>query len=457
MVARIFLCHASEDKAQVREVYHQLKALGFAPWLDEMDILPGQKWDYEIKRALETSDFVLVFLSTRSVGKIGYVQREFRRALYHAEEMPEGFIHTIPVKLDDCAVPRRFSRHQWANLYEAGAFDRIVCAINAGLLQRQQSVNQTQLEGLSEKTELAAIRTQMLKADSVWELREALYSTEKLLERYPNNPEARLLKDQLERAIQYELTPETQAPPYSISMAVGLTNSIGMEFVLIPAGTFMMGSPDSDAEAYDDERPAHQVIISQPFYLGKYPVTHAQWEAVMGNRPSFFKGNPYAPVEAVSWDDVHAFLRKLNEQEEGGGDYRLPTEAQWEYACRAGTETPWYHPDVNAIAWYKGNTGGFSGFGGKPQTVGQKLPNAWGLYDMLGNVWEWCHDGKRTYTADAAVDPMGPTGAGAVRVIRGGGWNCAAQDVRAALRFWFPPGRRADHLGFRCASSGPSK
>src|SRR6266478_4702264 len=114
IMARIFLCHASEDKAQVREVYHQLKALGFEPWLDEVDILPGQDWEYEIEQALETSDFVIVFLSTRSVEKVGYVQSEFRRALYHAEEMPESFVHTIPVKLDDCAVPRRFSHHQWA-------------------------------------------------------------------------------------------------------------------------------------------------------------------------------------------------------------------------------------------------------------------------------------------------------------------------------------------------------
>jgi hypothetical protein len=137
-VARIFLCHASEDKAQVREIYQKLKALGFTPWLDEVDILPGQNWDYEIERALKNSDFVMVFLSSRSVEKVGYVQREFRRALYHSEEMPEGFIHTIPVKLDDCTVPRQFSRHQWVKLYEAGAFDRVVAALRHGLQQRGQ-------------------------------------------------------------------------------------------------------------------------------------------------------------------------------------------------------------------------------------------------------------------------------------------------------------------------------
>jgi formylglycine-generating enzyme required for sulfatase activity len=158
---------------------------------------------------------------------------------------------------------------------------------------------------------------------------------------------------------------------------------------------------------------------------------------------------PNKPVEKVSWDDVHAFLHKLNERE-GSGDYRLPTEAQWEYACRAGTETPRYHPDINAIAWYKANSNAQS------QPVGQKLPNAWGLYDMLGNVMEWCHDGMRDYTANAVavIDPMESTGAG---VFRGGSWYYSAQGVRAACRGALRPGDRGGLLGFRCASSGPSK
>jgi formylglycine-generating enzyme required for sulfatase activity len=229
------------------------------------------------------------------------------------------------------------------------------------------------------------------------------------------------------------------------------TNSIGMEFVLIPAGKFMMGSPGSKA-VVEWEQPAHRVTISQPFYLGKYPVTQAQWEAVMGNNPSQFRGGPHHPVETVSWDDGQAFLDKLNEME-GGGDYRLPTEAEWEYACRAGTETPRYHPDVNAIAWYGENSNGH------PQPVGQKLSNAWGLYDMLGNVWEWCHDGARTYTVAEVVDPIGPTRDDTSRffrftnhVFRGCHWGDLTINVRAANRSWISPGFRDDHLGFRCAS-----
>jgi formylglycine-generating enzyme required for sulfatase activity len=211
-----------------------------------------------------------------------------------------------------------------------------------------------------------------------------------------------------------------------------------------------MGSPDADSEALDLEKPAHQVTISQPFYLGKYPVTQARWEAVMGNNPSYRKGNPSHPVDQVSWVDVQAFLYTLNERE-GSGRYRLPTEAQWEYACRGGTKTPRYHPDVNAIAWYSENSNGST------QPVGQKVPNAWGLYDMLGNVYEWCLGVRRVYTAGAVIDPMGLTGAGAYRVVRGGSWGGPAQSVRAAYHYWFVPGFRRDDLGFRCASSGPSK
>jgi formylglycine-generating enzyme required for sulfatase activity len=212
----------------------------------------------------------------------------------------------------------------------------------------------------------------------------------------------------------------------------------------------MMGSPDSDAAAFDNEKPAHQVTISQPFYLGKYPVTQAQWVTVMSHNPSDYKGDLNCPVENVSWIDVQAFLRKLNERE-GGGDYCLPTEAQWEYACRAGTVTSRYHPDVNVIAWSERYSNHH------PQPVGQKSKNAWGLYDMLGNVWEWCLDGQREYTTDAAIDPMGPTGASADHVIRGGSWRNLAESVRAARRYWTDPSQRFDAHGFRCASSAKRK
>ena len=225
-------------------------------------------------------------------------------------------------------------------------------------------------------------------------------------------------------------------------------NSIGMEFVLISAGTFWMGSADDDKATDSDEKPRHEVTISRPFYLGKYPVMQAQWEEVMGNNPSRFKGAD-RPVENVSWEEAQAFIAKLNASE-GHDRYRLPTEAEWEYACRAGSETKYSFGDdageLGKYAWYSGNSGR------KTHPVGQKQPNIWGLYDMHGNVEEWVQEWKGEYSAGAAVDPQGPE-AGERRVLRGGSWNYGAEGCRSAHRIRFRPGYRADYYGFRLALS----
>ena len=242
------------------------------------------------------------------------------------------------------------------------------------------------------------------------------------------------------------LSPIIVPPPPPV-LAPSFRNSIGMEFVLVPAGEFRMGG--SDAGAYDDEKPVHLVRITKPFYLGKYQVTQGQWEAVMGTNPSYFPGDPNRPVEQVSWEETQEFVRRLGEQE--GKAYRLPTEAEWEYAARAGSTGAYCFGDdesqLKDYAWYNANAKGTT------HPVGQLQPNAWGLYDVHGNVAEWCHDGLRTYTDASMSDPFGPTTAGADRVIRGGNWRWHAQDVRSAYRSAFSPGLRYGNLGFRCASS----
>jgi len=166
----------------------------------------------------------------------------------------------------------------------------------------------------------------------------------------------------------------------------------------------------------------------------------------LSDNPSRFQGED-RPVERVSWEDCQGFIERLNAQLPGLGS-RLPTEAQWEYACRAGTKTAWYGEELETIAWYAANSGN------ETHPVKQLEPNAWGLYDMLGNVDEWCYDGRRDYADAAQVDPVGPINADAGRVIRGGGWLYSAQGVRAACRGWVRPGSAPGDLGFRCASSG---
>jgi formylglycine-generating enzyme required for sulfatase activity len=234
-----------------------------------------------------------------------------------------------------------------------------------------------------------------------------------------------------------------------------ITNSIGMKLVLVPKGTFMMGSPESEEGRYSDEGPQHSVTISKDYYLGAYEVTQEQYQRIMGENPSEFKG-ANNPVEKVSWEDAVAFCKKLSELPEekaAGRVYRLPTEAEWEYACRAGSTTRFGFGDIDSqlgsYAWfYKNSTGA-------TRPVGQKTPNAWGLYDMHGNVWEWCADRKGDYSTSAVTDPTGPA-EGSFRVFRGGCWFSEAAFCRSAFRHRIDPSFRNYYLGFRLALSSPS-
>jgi formylglycine-generating enzyme required for sulfatase activity len=241
--------------------------------------------------------------------------------------------------------------------------------------------------------------------------------------------------------------PKRQAEPAQVREII-LSENVKLELLPCPAGTFMMGSPADEKDRNADET-RHQVTLTDLFWLGKTEVTQAQWEALMGSNPSKFKRND-RPVDTVSWNDAMSFCKKLTEREAGrlpaGYEYCLPTEAEWEYACRAGSTGPYAGTGrLDEMGWYEDNSAG------RTLPVAQKQPNAWGFYDMQGNVWEWCRDLYENYPAAAVIDPVAGAGTARVGVIRGGGWCNVASVCRAAYRRKYVQEKAYMILGFRVA------
>lgn len=226
-------------------------------------------------------------------------------------------------------------------------------------------------------------------------------------------------------------------------------NALGMTFVVISAGRFQMGSPVNEA-GRDADEPLHPVRLSQAFFIQTTPVTQSQWRAVMGANPSRFQDDR-CPVHNVSWFDAGRFIRTLN-QMDAGYQYQLPTEGQWEFACRAKTHSRYasgkLDEDLSQAGWYADNSGLAL------HRVAQKNPNAFGLFDMHGNVWEWCADRYGLYPETPTVDPKGPE-EGHARVVRGGSWIEFAWACRSASRAFRPPEVRAEDIGFRLVLKPP--
>ena len=223
-------------------------------------------------------------------------------------------------------------------------------------------------------------------------------------------------------------------------------NCIGMELVLIPSGSFKMGGDKKLEQAEDHETPRHLIKISNAFFMGKYEVTQTQWSQIMKNNPSEFRDDT-KPVERVSWNDVQSFIQKLNTLEKTN-KYRLPTEAEWEYAVRAGSENAYgFSSNANRLsqyAWHRNNSAD------ETHPVGQLKPNAWGLFDMQGNVHEWCQDwfDRNYYSQSPSNAPLGPS-SGLAKVLRGGDWGSEDWYCRCASRSLSSPDRRSNRVGFR--------
>jgi len=400
----IFISYASEDRARARVLANALERHDWSVWWDRK-IRPGEKFAKVSEKAIADAQCVLVMWSEASV-KSDWVQNEA------AEGARREIL--VPALIDDVEIPFEFRRIQAARLVD--------------------------WEAKSRHSEF----------DSLLDAVSAILGV-------PSSPKA-------SKAI-----PDKQQPKAGDVVA----NSIGMKLVHVPAGSFMMGSSDSAAQLakdygedmgdyFTDEFPQHEVCISKGFWMGQTVVTQGQYKSVMNAQPwsgrSGVKESANNPAVYVNWDDAAAFCRKLSEQE--GETYRLPTEAEWEYACRAGTTTRFSFGDSDSslgdYEWFDGNA--YDVDKDYAHSVGQKKPNPWGMYDMHGNVCEWCLDSYAAdyYSKSPESNPQGPD-TGSRRVCRGGSWNDTPQICRSAARGYSTPSSRSSNLGFRVARSSVSK
>jgi len=426
MKQHVFLSYCRDNIDAVRQLRAELLAAGERVWWDQ-DILPGQMWKDEIRQAMQESYAVLLCLSQEAMARTtSGIFPEAMDAIAQYRLYQPGSIFLIPVRLSACTIPP-IEISATRNLQDLQYVDLFPAAVRAGALQRIVAA----------------------------------------LQRTPGYPDR---KDATFSAVtQPALQPsEPELPSRPVWAADFGTDTYGcyadariQEVVQrlrwIAPGTFLMGSPPDEPEREEDET-LHRVQLSQGFWLADTPCTQALWQAVMGENPSAFQGAE-RPVERVSWEDVQAFLRRVNAHVRDEG-WRLPTEAEWEYACRAGTSTPfWFGAQITPEQVnYDGNypyAGGQQGRYRKETVPVCALPcNTWGLYQMHGNVWEWCQDWYAAYPAATAetpaVAPAGPP-TGAARVLRGGGWFDGGGSARSAQRFRHDPRYRYVSVGFRLA------
>jgi formylglycine-generating enzyme required for sulfatase activity len=347
-------------------------------------------------------------------------------------------------------------------LEHAGIFaDRLIHLISAQA--NKQQVNKTSAEKTNDTRHASKLEEEQRRAElkAEAERQTSIFEKQQHVENGSPNwifygTKQEIVKEQQGRVDELDTAAfRIYEENLSKTQTFDLGNGVNLEMVLIPAGIFMMGSQESEAGRNGDET-QHQVTISKPYYLGKYPVTQAQWQQVMGTNPSKFKSNGLAPVENVSWDDTQAFCIKLKEITQA--PFGIPTEAQWEYACRAGTTTPFHFG--SQLNGRQANCDGTVPYGTdmkgpylkETSAVGTYPANAWGLYDMHGNVWEWCSDWHGDYPTRSVTDPIGPA-TGSFRVLRGGCWFSVAVSCRSADRRWNDPSGRCRILGFRVALS----
>ena len=418
---RVFLCHSSGDKLAVRELYQKLSAEGWMDvWLDEEKLLPGQDWDYEIENALDNTDAVIVSLSTGSVSKEGYVQKELRFVLDIALEKPAGTIFILPLRLDDCERPRRLRTIQGVDYFPPERRELAYTRLRRSLELRARALGIATQKGESKPAPVKTIQ-EGLEVDS---------------------------KRKISREVKH-LSMIRFAPGGRVTYTF-----VEMEFVGVPAGEFLMGSRDQD-KSDEDEKPQHTVDIPYDYFMARFPVTNAQYAAYVRAKgiihpASGWEKKPDHPVVNVSWNDAMAYCQWLNDLRRNelpsGVDLRLPTEAEWEKAAR-GTDGLIY-PWGNTFDKNKCNVDE----GGKNDTtsVGAYSPQGdspYGAADMAGNVWEWTHSLFKSYPYEAD-DGREDENVSGHHVQRGGSFIGTDQLARSAARYRGASGF-LDFVGFR--------
>ena len=396
----VFLCHNSQDKPEVKKIANRLKQKGLRPWLDVWELPPGRSWQELLEEQIEDVKSAAVFVGSSGFGP--WQQREIRAFL---SEFVDRGCPVIPVLLEDAPkkpkLPIFLKALTWVDFRdgESNPMGKLIWGIT----------------GIKPSGFDVSISSSMNRVEKVTNL-------------FQNFTE-------------------------------DLGNDINLDMIAIPGGIFMMGTEDEEIERllkepnkkwFNNEKPQHQVTV-QPFFMGKYPITQAQWKAIaslpkierdLKPYPSHFKGDE-RPVEEVSWDDAVEFCQRISKQT--GKEYRLPSEAEWEYACRAGTTTP-YHFGENI-------TDKLANYGkkmGQTTSVGKFRPNAFGLYDMHGNVWEWCQDDWHDNYEGAPTDGGAwSLSSGNIKVVRGGSWVNPPFLCRSAYRYDFSHDFRLDNFGFR--------
>lgn len=460
---RLFYSYSHEDEELCRRLEKHLAHMRWsgliAEWHDR-NIGAGDDWENAIDENLATADVILLLLSASFIASPYCWSKEMTKAL---ERVERGEARVIPVILRPCqwiqtplkvlqAVPKGAKPvTTWAN--EDEAFDDVAARIEAVVEElRNAASSAARPPDRYDRSGAAAGSRVETCATCLGSGRLRSQHGFFIVERTCRSC------DGTGQVVRYIGVDWRELP----DLAVFKDDDLPWlpEMVVIPAGTFLMGSPPGEEGRWDDEGPQHRVTIGKRFAIGRYAVTFAAYdhfcEVTKRVKPSDEGwGRGRRPVINVSWEDAKAYGEWMSV--ETGQLYRLPSEAEWEYACRAGTTTPFSFGAT--ITPVQANYDGNSGYGGGPKgvdreqtvSVGSLPASPWRLHEMHGNVWEWCLDGKRTYTGKAVTDPLGPIDPGVDRGLRGGSWNYAAHHMRSACRFASDSDDRCCNFGFRCA------